>query len=73
MTPTNNDEGLAVLRQVFDQAKAPLPWSLVDTCYRIQLKHQFESDRDIAINEIKHAVSQVVSEMLAGDDERKTL
>ncbi len=72
MTQTNNDEGLAVLRQVFDQTKTILPWSLIETCYRIQMKHQYDSDREIAVNELRHAVSLVVSEMLAADDERKT-
>lgn len=73
MTQNPNDDGLAVLRQVFEQTKTPLPWSLVETCYRIQSRHRYESDRDIAVNEMKHAVAQVVSDMLAAGEETKPL
>lgn len=73
MTQMTNDEGLTVLRQVYDQMNSTLPWSLIETCYRIQLKHQFESDREIAVSQIKQAVSEVVSQIVSANEDKNAL
>jgi len=54
------DEGLGVLRHVFEKLNPGIPWSVVETCYFIQRKHQYEADRELAVSEMRNVVAKFV-------------
>jgi hypothetical protein len=56
-----DDEALAVLRQVFELlTPAGIPWAVVERCYLVQRKHQYEADRELAVNEMRTIIASCV-------------
>ncbi len=62
------DDGITVLRSIYDHLKPDIPWSLVESCYASERCHQYESDREMVLSEIKTLVTQFVSTKLESQD-----
>lgn len=56
-TTTTEDHGLSVLKEIYDRSPRRIPWSLVESYYRILRHYQYEDDRDIPMNRLQALVS----------------
>jgi hypothetical protein len=63
MTMTNNseNEALTVLREVFEQVKPNIPWELIQSSYEVERHYQFDSDREVAVSNLRRLVTQHVT------------
>ena len=55
------DMGLAALIDAGKELGGAVPESLLQASYQIQIKHQYEKDRDIPLRELDQLVDQFVS------------
>jgi hypothetical protein len=64
MTMPNNseNEALAVLREVFEQVKPNIPWELIQSSYEVERHYQFDSDREVAVSNLRRLVTQHVTD-----------
>ena len=61
------DLALATLRAVTNATDEPLPWDLVERLYRLQKRHQFDSDRAASVKEMQQVLEQYVDSIVAGE------
>lgn len=61
--PNNSEnEAVTVLREVFEQVKPNIPWELVQSSYEVERHYQFDSDREVAVSNLRRLVTQHVTE-----------
>jgi len=61
MNERHEDIALQVLLNVAREASTNLPVELLRKAYEIEVKYQFEKDREIPLNELKRLVESYVS------------
>jgi hypothetical protein len=61
MQNERENEALSVLREVFEQVKPNTPWDLIEKSYEIERHYQFDSDRDVAVSNLRRLVTQYVA------------
>jgi hypothetical protein len=61
MQNESENEALSVLREVFEQVKPNTPWELIEKSYEIERHYQFDSDRDVAVSNLRRLVTQHVA------------
>jgi hypothetical protein len=61
MQNESENEALSVLREVFEQVKPNTPWDLIEKSYEIERHYQFDSDRDVAVSNLRRLVTQYVA------------
>jgi hypothetical protein len=62
MQNESENEALSVLREVFEQVKPNASWELVEKSYEIERHYQFDSDRDVAVSNLRRLVTQHVAD-----------
>ena len=62
MTPS--DEARAALREAYDELGLDIPLRLVEDCYDIERRYQYEDDPDLRLDSIRRAVTVAVEEDL---------
>lgn len=64
MTTTSEEEALAVLREIHASVAPDLPFRLVEDCYRIERRYQYERDPDLRLDALHRAVTVAVEDAL---------
>jgi len=62
MTNNSENEALTVLREVFEQVKPNIPWELIQSSYEVERHYQFDSDREVAVSNLRRLVTQHVTD-----------
>jgi len=61
------DLALATLRAVASEAETRLSLDLVEKLYRLQRRHQFDSDRGASVQEMQRLLEQYVDSLMQGE------
>jgi hypothetical protein len=68
MPNNEEDPGLAVLREIYDQQTRSIPFGLVQEFYELEKRYQYEDDREVPTAMIRSLVSVAVERDLAVGD-----
>jgi len=66
MSNTEDDHGLAVLREIYDQSHRSVTFDLVHEFYELEKRYQYEEDREVPTAKIRSIVSVAVEHDLGG-------
>ena len=67
MPNSEEDHGLAVLREIYDQQPRSIPFRLVQEFYELEKRYQFEGDREVPTAMIRSLVSVAVERDLTDE------
>lgn len=65
MTNHEEDPGLKVLNEIYDQQPRSVSLKLVQEFYALQRQHQYEEDREVPMAQIRSLVSVAIEKDLA--------
>ena len=58
------EHALEVLKRINDSMDETIPEDLVKNCYMVEKRFQYDSDRQLALNELRHLVEAEVERRL---------
>jgi hypothetical protein len=67
MTTNSTRDALEVLRQVYTELRPTAPWELILQCYEVERRYQFDVDRELALSQLRAAVTHSVGQELESD------
>jgi hypothetical protein len=65
MTNHDEDHGLSVLNEIYDQQPRSIPLKLVQDFYALQRQHQYEEDREVPMAQIRSLISVAIEKDLS--------
>jgi len=68
MPNSEEDHGLEVLREIYDQQPRSIPFRLVQEFYELEKRYQYEDDREVPTAMIRSLVSVAVERDLESAD-----
>ncbi len=70
MANHEEDPGVRVLNEIYDQQPRSVPLKLVQEFYALQRQYQYEEDREVPMAQIRSLVSVAIErDSVAGSDE----
>jgi len=62
MTTDNKDFVIEALKEGFDKLRIDTPFKIIEKCYQIEFKYQYEKDRSIVQKALKSIVDKYFKE-----------